>query len=161
MAKKHQQEKSDVPEGYTPEQWAEYQADPVGFCIKELSNPDGCVRFNAVDILRGCAGDAKAAIPALCELLGKEQVTTIRAQCAWALQDICERVDPESAGQAVTPLARALGDSDWEMRSLAANALGAIGKPAKGAKPESMKALKDSNAEVREAVEGALEWIDR
>ena len=108
MANERQQ--SDVPEGYTPKQWAEYQEDPIGFCIKELSNQDDSIRFNAVDILRGCAGDAKDAIPALCDLLGKEKVTTIRAQCAWALQDICERVDPESAGQAVKPLARALGD---------------------------------------------------
>jgi HEAT repeat protein len=161
MAKKSKQENSDVPEGYTAEQWAEYQTDPVGFCIKELSNQDQSVRFNAVDILRGCAGDAKAAIPALCDLLVKEKVTTIRAQCAWALQEICERVDAESAGQAVTPLARTLGDSDAEVRTLAANALGAIGQPAKSAKPELMKALKDSNAEVREAVEEALEWIDR
>jgi hypothetical protein len=45
----------DVPEGYTPEQWAEYESDPVGFCIKELSSNDTTVRFNAVDILRGCA----------------------------------------------------------------------------------------------------------
>jgi HEAT repeat protein len=159
MAKKHKQENSDVPEGYTPEQWAEYQADPVGFCIKELSNEDQSVRFNAVDILRGCAGDAKAAIPALCELLGKEQVTTTRAQCAFALEEICERVDPESAGQAVTPLARALGDSDAEVRTLAANALRAIGEPAKSAKQDLMKALEDSNADVREAVESALEAI--
>lgn len=161
MAEKHEQVDSDVPEGYTPEQWAEYQADPVGFCIKELNNQDQSVRFNAVDILRGCAGDAKAAIPALCELLEKEQVTTIRAQCAWALEEICERVDPESAGQAVTPLARALDDSDAEVRTLAAKALGAIGKPAKSARPELMKMLNDSNAEVREAVEAALEAIDR
>ena len=159
MADERQQ--SDVPEGYTPKQWAEYQADPVGFCIKELSNQDDSIRFNAVDILRGCAGDAKAAIPALCDLLGKEKVTTIRAQCAWALQDICERVEPGSAGQAVRPLARALGDVDAEVRTLAANALGAIGKPAKSAKPDLVKALKDSNAEVRGAAEAALGAIDR
>src|SRR5262249_52636611 len=155
------QKKSDVPKGYTPEQWAEYQADPVGFCVKELSNQDQSVRFNAVDILRGCAGDAEAAIPALCDLLVTEKVTTVRAQCAWALHEICESVEPESAGQAVTPLARALGDSDAEVRILAANALGAIGKPAKSAKPELMKALEDGSVDVRGAVEAALKWIDR
>ena len=41
------------------------------------------VRFNAVDILRGCAGDARDAIPALCDLLGRESEATVRAQCAW------------------------------------------------------------------------------
>src|SRR5262249_16992489 len=81
MAKKRKEPQAEVPEGYTPEQWAEYQADPVGFCIKELKSKTSDVRFNAVDILRGCAGDAKAAIPALCELLGKEKVATVRAQC--------------------------------------------------------------------------------
>jgi HEAT repeat protein len=70
-------------------------------------------------------------------------------------------VDPESAGQAATPLARALGDSDAEVRTLAAKALGAIGKAAKSAKPELMKALEHSDAEVRKAVEAALEAIDR
>jgi len=155
------EQKSDVPNGYTPEQWAEYQADPVGFCIKELSNQDQSVRFNAVDILRGCAGDAKAAIPALCDLLVTEKVTTVRAQCAWALQEICERVEPESAGQAVTPLAGALGDPDAEVRTLAANALGAIGKPAESAKPELTKALNDSSPDVRGAAEAALKWIDQ
>jgi HEAT repeat protein len=153
--------KSDVPKEYTPEQWAEYQADPVGFCVKELSNQDQSVRFNAVDILRGCAGDAKAAIPALCDLLLTEKVTTVRAQCAWALQEICESVEPETAGQAVTPLAGALGDPDADVRTLAANALGAIGKPAESAKPELMKALNDSSPDVRGAAEAALKWIDR
>lgn len=160
MANKRKEPQSDVPEGYTPEQWAEYQADPVGFCIKELNNKDSDVRFNAVDILRGCAGDAKAAIPALCGLLGKEKVATIRAQCAWALQEICERVDARSAKQAVTPLAHALRDTDAEVRTLAANALGAIGEPARSAKPELLKALKDRNEDVREAAEEALEAID-
>ena len=160
MAKKRKEPQDDVPEGYTPEQWAEYQADPVGFCIKDLNSKDSDVRFNAVDILRGCAGDAKAAIPALCDLLGKEKVATIRAQIAWALQDICERVDARSAKQAVGPLANALRDSDAEVRTLAANALRAIGNPAKSAKPDLVKALKDRNADVREAAEEALEVID-
>jgi HEAT repeat protein len=160
MTKKRKDMEADVPEGYTPEQWAEYQADPVGFCIKELNSKDSDVRFNAVDILRGCAGDAKAAIPALCNLLGKEKVATIRAQCAWALQDICERVDARSAKHAVGPLAHALRDSNAEVRTLAANALRAIGKPARSAKPDLMTARKDRNADVREAVEEALEAID-
>src|SRR5262245_24136979 len=97
MSNKGKDKASDIPEGYTAEQWAAYQADPVGFCVRELGSKDSNVRFNAVDILRGCAGDAKKAIPALCELLGREKVATVRAQCAWALQDICERVDARSA----------------------------------------------------------------
>jgi HEAT repeat protein len=118
---------SEVPEGYTPEEWAEYQRDPVGYCIKELKNPDSTIRFTAVDILRGCAGDAKAAIPALCELLVSDTAATIRAQCAFALEEICERVDRPSAEYAIGPLSQALGDEDDEVRELAASALEAIG----------------------------------
>jgi len=159
MTRKDKDKESDIPEGYTAEQWAAYQADPVAFCVTELASKDSNVRFNAVDILRGCAGDAKNAIPALCELLGTENVATVRAQCAWALQDICERVDAPSAQQAVAPLAKALRDNDAEVRTLAANALGAIGGAAKDALPELKKALKDRNAEVRQAAEKALERI--
>ncbi|MFL5342535.1 MAG: hypothetical protein ACJ8F7_20505 [Gemmataceae bacterium] len=59
------QPEAEVPEGYTAEQWAEYQANPCGWCIKELGNPDADVRCNAADILRGLAADAEPAIPAL------------------------------------------------------------------------------------------------
>lgn len=159
MPENNSSDEAEIPEGYTPEQWAEYQADPVGFCIKELRNRDSTVRFNAVDILRGCAGDAESAIPALCELLAREKVATVRAQCAWALQEICERVDAESAGQAVAPLARALRDRDAEVRALAANALRAIGQPARTARPDLLAALNDPDSEVREAVEAALQAL--
>ena len=160
MAKKRKKDESEVPEGYTPEQWAEYQSDPVGWCIKELQNKNQTVRFNAVDILRGCAGDAKAAIPALCDLLENDKVTTIRAQCAFALQDICESVDAKSAKRAVAPLSKALQDPDDEVRALAANALGIIGPPVKSARPDLLKAVKDRNPDVREAAEAALEMIE-
>lgn len=160
MAKKRKRSQSKVPRGYTPEQWAEYQADPVGWCIKKLKDKDSDVRFNAVDILRGCAGDAEKAIPALCELLGKEKVTTIRAQCAWALGDICERVSPPAAKPAVAPLTKALSDADAEVRALAAHSLGAIGEPAKSAKRQLKQTLTDPDPEVREAAEDALDSIE-
>ena len=158
--KSKEQSEPGVPEGYSAEEWAEYQADPVGFCIKELNSRDASVRYNAVDILRGCAGDAKAAIPALCELLFKDKDREVRAQCAFALREICERVEARAARQAVGPLAEALRDSYAEVRSLAANALGALGRPAKLAKPRLLEARKDRNAGVREAVEEALELLE-
>lgn len=161
MAKQHEADDTEVPEGYTPEQWAAYRADPVTFCIAELESTDTRVRFNAVDILRGCAGDAKAAIPALCELLAREAVATVRAQCVWALQDICEQVDARSAKRAVAPLAAALRDEDAEVRALAAAALGAMGTRAKEAAPALAQALEDRNAEVREAAADALEQVGR
>ena len=64
--------------------------------------------MSAVDILRGCAGDAEKVIPALCELLNKEKITTVRVQCAWALGEICERVNARAAKPAVAPLIETL-----------------------------------------------------
>jgi hypothetical protein len=80
----------DIPEGYSEEEWAEYQSDPVGFCIKELRNPSPGVRFNAADILRGMAADAEPAIPALTAGL-HDQDKEVREYAAKTLVLINER----------------------------------------------------------------------
>ena len=111
----------EIPEGYSEAEWSEYQTDPVGFCIKELTNPDPSVRFNAADILRGMAADAEPAIPALTASL-KDQEKDVRAQCAFALSDIgyaLRRLPAET----VSCLGDSLADSDAEVRALAAYAL--------------------------------------
>jgi HEAT repeat protein len=77
----------EIPEGYSEAEWNDYQTDPVGFCIKELTNPDPSVRFNAADILRVIAADAKAAIPALTAGL-RDEDNDVRAQCAFAMANI-------------------------------------------------------------------------
>lgn len=162
MARKRSQKPEadpEVPEGYTAAEWAEYQADPVGYCIKELSSKDASVRYNAVDILRGCAGDAEAAIPDLCRVLRADRDREVRAQAAFALGEICERARPRSVRAAVGPLAEALTDKYIEVRVLAANALGMIGRPAKSARDALIAVRKDRKAEVREAVEEALERL--
>jgi HEAT repeat protein len=155
--KSGRQQREKPPEGYTPEAWAEYQNDPVTFCIKELKNPDSDVRFNAADILRGLAGEAEAAIPALVEGF-RDKDRQVRAQCVFALVDIGWALKERASG-AVPALAEALRDPDDEVRSLAANALGAIGPAASAAAPRLRKALKDSAEEVREAAKEALSKV--
>lgn len=156
--KSKQQSQPEVPEGYTAEDWAEYQRDPCGWCIKELKNPDADVRCNAADILRGLAADAEAAIPALIEGFCDPD-EEVRTQCAFALVDVGYAVKGRAAG-AVPALAQALRDPNAEIRSLAAEALGAIGRAAKPAKAQLLKARKDRNAEVRASVEKALKSIE-
>jgi HEAT repeat protein len=156
--KSKKQPEPEIPEGYTPEEWAEYQADPCGWCIKELRNSDADVRFNAADILRGLAADAEPAIPALVAGLGDSD-EQVRTQCVFALVDIGYAVKERAAG-AVAALAQALRDPSAEIRSLAAEALAAIGPAASPAKAQLLKARKDRNAEVRESVEKALKVIE-
>ena len=44
------------PEGYTAEQWAAYQADPVGFCVTELASNDSRKRGAGIVSLAGHFG---------------------------------------------------------------------------------------------------------
>jgi HEAT repeat protein len=157
-AKPKKQAEPEVPEGYTPEEWAEYQADPCAWCIKELRNPDKDVRYNAADILRGLARDAEAAIPALVAGF-RDRDQQVRTQCVFALVDIGYAVK-ERAASAVPALTKALQDRNAEIRSLAAEALAAIGRASKPAKAQLLKARKDRNAEVRDSVEKALKVIE-
>jgi HEAT repeat protein len=153
-----------VPQGYTAEEWAEYQRDPCGWCVKELRNPDRGVRCNAADILRGLAFDAVAAIPALAEGLcdPDEQV---RAYCAHALVDIGEAVNRRvpsalpSLAATVPALTAVLSDESGEVRALAAHALGAVGPPAAAAVPRLRQLLSDSEEEVRAYAARALASI--
>jgi HEAT repeat protein len=156
--KSKEQPQPEVPEGYTAEEWAEYQADPCGWCIKELGNADADVRFNAADILRGLGADAEPAIPALVAGF-RDPDEQVRTQCVFALVDIGYAIKERAAG-AVEALAQALRDQSAEIRSLAAEALGAIGPAARPAKAQLLKARKDRNAEVRESVEKALKSIE-
>ncbi len=158
MAKKRKKPEADVPEGYTAAEWAEYQADPCGWCIKELRNADADVRCNAADILRGLGADAEPALPALVAGF-RDPDEQVRTQCVFALVDIGYAVKERAAG-AVPALAKALRDPNAEIRSLAAEALGAIGRAAAPAKAQLVKVRKDRNAAVRESVEKALKSIE-
>jgi HEAT repeat protein len=111
----------EIPEGYSEAEWNDYQTGPVRFCIKELTNPDPSVRFNAADILREIASDAEAAIPALTAALRDENIN-VRAQCAFALTDIGYALRGLPA-ETVTCLGDSLADSDAEVWAFAAHAL--------------------------------------
>jgi HEAT repeat protein len=58
---------------------------------------------------------------------------------------------------AVPALIQALGDSDWDVRRAAAEALGAIGDPQ--AVPALIKALRDRSEDVRHAARQAIQQI--
>ncbi|MFL5342534.1 MAG: HEAT repeat domain-containing protein [Gemmataceae bacterium] len=77
----------------------------------------------------------------------------------FALVDIGHAVKERAAG-AVPALVRALRDRSAEIRSLAAEALAAIGPAARPTKAQLLKARKDRNAQVRESVEKALKSIE-
>lgn len=154
------EDEQEVPPGYTPEEWAEYNRDPCGWCIKELSNPDPSVRCNAADILRGLARDAESAIPALVAGF-HDPHPSVRPYCVHAVADIAYAVKARAA-VAVLALIALLLDSDTELRCLAAHALGAIGPAAAAPAQEALRqVLADADEEVRDAAASALTAIGR
>jgi HEAT repeat protein len=148
---------SEIPPGYTPEDWAEYNEDPCGWCIKELQNPDVGVRCTAADILRGLGPDAADAVPALIACFADSDVE-VRRSCVFALVDIGYALTGKLSyvARAVTPLTRMLEDNDAECRSLAASALGAIGSSAESAVGSLLPLLSDADSDVRRASAQAL-----
>ncbi|HEY7544032.1 MAG TPA: HEAT repeat domain-containing protein [Blastocatellia bacterium] len=151
-------QESNVPEGYAQEEWAEYQADPVSFCIKELNNSDSSVRFNAADILRGLATDAEPAIPALTKGLNDSDFQ-VRAQCLFALAEIGYALG-ELPEETISCLIKCLSDSNAEIRALAAYALPA-GKILSSEVIAYLKemACNDPDEEVRQYVTGTLKRV--
>jgi len=143
---------------YTPEEWAEYNRDPCGWCIKELRNPDASIRCNAADILRGLAWDAEDAIPALIEGF-QDSSEDVRAACVFAIGDIGFAIKAGAAA-AVPPLTELLRDSNPEIRCLAVAALEAIGPAAASAASELRLLLYDPDQEVRNRAAWALEALE-
>jgi HEAT repeat protein len=65
---------------------------------KELTHKSPAVRRRAAEILGGCGGDARAAVPALVEALA-EQIVEVRQAIAAALK----KIDPDAAARAGVP----------------------------------------------------------
>lgn len=144
-----------------PEEWPDYDEDPVGHCEAALRYGDRSARFNAADILRGLADDAESAIPLIVEKMRTDEYEQVRAQCAFALVEIGEAVG-DGAAIAVPGLMETLQlDPFPEARSLAASALKAIGDTAKIAVQVLKLALKDEDERVRKSARKALRQLDR
>jgi HEAT repeat protein len=144
---------------YTPEEWEEYNTNPVEWCIKALASDDPDVRFNAVDILRGLCPDAENAITPIAKAL-TDSSPGVRSQAAFALIDFGRHFKGKAAA-AIDSLVIALGDDDPETRSLAAQAIGAIGTPSVNALAALTTLESDSDDEVRNAALHAIESIGR
>jgi HEAT repeat protein len=144
-----------------PDEWPDYDEDPVGHCEAALRYGDRSARFTAADILRGLADDAEGAIPLIVEKMRTDESEQVRAQCAFALIEIGEAVG-DRAEIAVPGLIETLQlDPFAEARSLAASALRAIGEVAKVAVPVLKLALKDKDESVRKSARKALRELDR
>ncbi len=108
------------------------------------------IRATAAYLLGQMGSDAAPAAPALVNALGDED-SLVRFKASRALSRI--------GLDAVTPLIIALDSPESVVRYGAARALGAMGSHAKYAAPSLMRALRDPQANVRDAAFYALAQI--
>ena len=119
-----------------------------------LGDSSKWVRSRAADLLKSAGKRARAAVPELRKNLGSAFGNSPAAEALKAIG--------KEAPDAVLPeLQKALGDSDSEVRSDAAEALGSFGKMARAAVPELRKALGDSDRTVRRNAAEALTAIGK
>ena len=121
--------------------------------INQLSVPEAEDRQQAAQTLSKIGPDAKAAVPALTEVL-KDKDKDVRDAAAEALG----KIGPE-AKAAVPALIEALKDQYEHVRELAAQALAQIGPEAKEAVSALIEALKDQDKSVRINAAQALAQI--
>jgi HEAT repeat protein len=111
---------------------------------------DPLVRRSAAVALGDLGPKGETALPALEKALGDDR-PEVRQNVAWALGKI--------AGNAVTPLRRALRDRDAYVVRDAANAVGELKEAGHPALPELLLACKNSDSEVRKSAVAALVGI--
>jgi HEAT repeat protein len=131
--------------------------DPVGYCIWGLKHGNSIERSNAADMLRSCGVGVEAAIPVLVELLQRDEVANVRAQCAFALMEISYSFQEKTQIAVVQLLEVLQQDEDAEVRALVASALGAIGPVITEVVPALKQALQDQHEWVRQAAQEALD----
>jgi HEAT repeat protein len=106
----------------------------------------GSYRSLAKTALAELGPDAKAAVPALIQVLGTKGPTTNDfspiAGAAYAFL-------PKMAPASIAPLIDSLSSTDLQVYALAAGALGQIGPPASAAIPVIHQRLADTNVMVR------------
>ncbi len=127
--------------------------DAVPALIDALKGGDWDMRCYAAEALGRIGPAAKAAVPALEEALKDKKDKNVRFYAAEALA----RLGLPDRGLPV--LIALLKGKSWILRKYAAMALGEIGAPAKAAIPALREALKDKEADVRNAAAEALKRI--
>jgi CHAT domain-containing protein/tetratricopeptide (TPR) repeat protein len=142
----------------------------VADLVKDLRDPDKDVSSRAADYVGQIGPTARAAVPALVEIL-KKGSPALREKAVEAL----DRIGP-AAKEAVPALIEALRDRETDKRLLAdlprgglrllsyrarvASALGSIGPDARAAVPALLKVRKDDDMFLANAAYTALDKID-
>jgi HEAT repeat protein len=129
-------------------------ADVLSALRKSLDDPHDPTRINAASSLVVLRAGAADVLPALLAGL-KHSDDLLRKRSAWSLGEI----GGDLGKAAVAPLAEALGDSEADVRTNAARALGKLGAAAEPALPALRRAEEDPDPEVRNAVGEAIKAI--
>jgi RNA polymerase sigma factor (sigma-70 family) len=124
--------------------------------IECLEDEDQILRGWAAAALGRMAPESKAAIPPLIKLLDKDDLGRGRGMSMSTTIDALSRFRE----QAVPALSEALKDPSEKIRAGAAGCLAMIGKPAKGAVPGLILALRDKHPLVQETAHLALIAIE-
>jgi HEAT repeat protein len=120
--------------------------------IKRLTDPCASVREEAARALGNIGPAASAAVPALIDALKGDGSREPSNSAIEALAQI-------NAETAVSVLIEVLRHPDLDRRWTAAAALGALGPQAAAAIPDLLRARIDSNPDLREAIDQAIESI--
>lgn len=130
-----------------------YQGKPLSAWINMLENPNPVTRYTAIKAIGEIGPKAKQAIPQLVETIRETRNRDKRMLLA------CNHALLEMGREIVPSMIFLLKDDEWEMRRGAAWILGKVGPDAKDAIPALTRALKDTNAAVRNKAAESLKKI--
>lgn len=133
--------------------WARADEAEVAKLIEALDTATGAALYATVDDLADHGADAKAAVPALVDLLGDAD-----ENLRWRAARTLGAIGPDAA-PAVPTLAERLSDENPLVRAQSAYALGLIGEASKSVVPQLVKTVGDEDPLVRRAALRALHRI--
>lgn len=118
------------------------------------------VRGLAADCLRNVGPSAGDAVPVLCQCMDETYdgfgEKWFRLRCAHALTEI-----QRNPTIVITEACNLLRDRQWDLRAIAAQTLGLLGKNGKSAVGNLQTALADTSKRVRQAAESAIHEITK
>ena len=138
---------------------AESSAEAVDALMEAISDPDPMVRRFVAYGLSDVKAPSGAVIVALTKLLRETEMEP-RHAAVMALYKLAPRVEADSVRDLAAALAAAAADKDEMVRTQALMALGALGAPGAlqvpAVKTALERALKDPNAQIREAASASI-----